>query len=164
VQVRTLGPDEAGLHREVRLRALRDAPDSFGGTIEKEASEPLEYWEALTKSVSDAGRNVLFLACEDAKVHGMAYGLRDRESSDGARVGGMWVDPLMRRRGVGRQIMSAVIDWARVQGLTHIGLWAPVDSAAAIGRYRQAGFRETEKRGQLRVGSALGIVEMARDL
>jgi GNAT superfamily N-acetyltransferase len=76
----------------------------------------------------------------------------------------MWVDPLMRRRGVGRQIMSAVIDWARVQGLTHIGLWAPVDSAAAIGRYRQAGFRETEKRGQLRVGSALGIVEMARDL
>jgi len=159
-----LEPDEMSLHREVRLRALREAPNSFGGTFEEEGSRSDAYWEAQTKAVTEPGRNVLFLACESREVYGMVYGLLDRERPDGARVGGMWVEPAMRRRGLGRDLLTSVIDWARGRKLKRIGLWAPAHGVAAIALYRTAGFHETPRRGRLRDGSEFEIVEMARDL
>lgn len=164
MHIRALGSDEITLHRDVRLRALQDAPDSFGGTMEEEERHPLEYWENQTKAVSGAGRNVMFLACEGTEILGMIYGLRDRERSDGARVGGMWVESSFRRQGAGRQMLIAVIDWARERSLNHIGLWAPAHSVAAMTLYRQMGFRETGTRGRLRAGSELEILEMTRGL
>ena len=92
MHIRALRPDEVSLHREVRLRALRDAPNSFGGTIEEEESRLRAYWEHQTKAVTGIGRNVMYIASDDEEVHGMIYGLRDRERNDGARVGGMWVE------------------------------------------------------------------------
>ncbi|MGE0651400.1 MAG: N-acetyltransferase family protein [Alphaproteobacteria bacterium] len=164
MQIRTLRPDEAGLHRDVRLRALRDAPDSFGGTIDVEESHPMAYWENQTRAVTEPGRNVMFVACDGADIHGMIYGLRDRERSDGARLGGMWVDPAVRRQGLGRQLMGAVFDWAREQDLKAIGLWAPAQVPAALAFYGRMGFHETGGRGPLRAGSDLGIIELSRDV
>jgi len=148
------------LHRDLRLRALRDAPDAFGETFADAAARPTSYWETLTRSVTEPERQVMLLACEDDDVLGSTYGLLDRERSGTGRVGGMWVDPAWRRRGVGRALLQGVLGWARERGLSCLGLWAPAHSPAAMALYRQAGFQETGTRRPLPTNPSLQIVEM----
>jgi GNAT superfamily N-acetyltransferase len=112
MHIRTLQLQEVNLHRELRLRALRDAPESFGVTFADAAAQPLSYWETLTRSLTEPAGSVMFLACEGDTVCGSTYGLLDRERRDAGRVGGMWVDPAWRRQGVGRALLQAVVAWA----------------------------------------------------
>jgi GNAT superfamily N-acetyltransferase len=160
MHIRPLGPEEAELHRAVRLRALRDAPDSFGETLADALAQPASYWDELTRHVTGASGQIMVLACEGHEVVGSAYGLLDRERRDMGRVGGMWVDPGRRRRGVGKALLGAVLDWGRERGLARLGLWAPAHQPAAIALYTGAGFRETGERRPLRAGGALFIIAM----
>jgi len=70
VELRRLASHEVAPHRDLRLRALRDAPDSFGETFAAAAVRPISYWEELTRSVTEPGRDVMFLACEGDDVLG----------------------------------------------------------------------------------------------
>lgn len=160
MQVRTLEPHEASLHRQLRLRALRDSPGSFGETLEDTESRPLSYWEGLTKTVTVRGPYAMFLACEGESVLGSTYGLLDREKAGWGRVGGTWVAPAWRRRGVGGALLVAVLAWARERKLEHLGLWAPAHEPGAIALYEQAGFHETGYRRPLPTDAGLEIVEM----
>src|SRR5882724_12944186 len=149
MQLRTLEPHEVHLHREVRLRALADAPDVFGVVVSEVEAQPMSYWEELTRSVTQPGGQVMFLACEGDTVLGSAYGLLDRDQREAGRVGGMWVAPASRRQGIGRALLHAVMAWARGHQLMRLGLWAPAHSPAAVALYQQAGFRETGRRRRL---------------
>ena len=102
----------------------------------------------------------MFLACEGNDVLGLTYGLLDRDQSEMGRVGGMWVEPARRRRGVGRALLQQVFNWAREHRLSRLRLWAPAHSPAALALYRQAGFRETGKRRPLPTNPTLEILEM----
>lgn len=164
MHLRRLESHESNLHRDLRLRALRDSPDSFGEALADVVAQPTSYWEDLTRSVTEAGRHVMFLACEGEHVLGSTYGLLDREKSEVGRVGGMWVDPAWRRRGVGRALLQEVFGWARERGLSRLALWAPAHSLAPRGLYRQAGFRETGHFRPLPTNPSLQIVEMESHL
>lgn len=160
MHLRRLKPHELSLHRELRLQALHESPDSFGETFAEVAARPSSYWEDLTRSVTEPGHHVMFLADEGGDVLGSTYGLRERDQSDVGRVGGMWVDPAWRRRGVGRALLQEVFNWAREQGLSRLRLWAPAHSLAALSLYGHAGFRETGKRRPLPTNPIAQIVEM----
>ena len=164
MELRRLAAHEADLHRTLRLRALGDAPDSFGEAYTDVAARPIGYWEDLTRSVTEPGRNVMFLAWEGHDVLGAAYGLLDRARSDAGRVGGMWVEPAWRRRGVGRALLQAVIGWGRERGLRRLGLWVPGHNPAAIALYTRAGFRNTGDRRPLPTNPALSIIAMEVEL
>lgn len=68
MQIRTLKSHEVELHRSLRLRALRDAPNSFGETLAEAELRPLEYWQEQTRAVTESGSHVMFLACQDNYV------------------------------------------------------------------------------------------------
>ncbi len=65
MRVRTLEAHEVALHRDVRLRALQEAPDAFGESFADAAARPMSYWDDLTRSVTEPGRHVMFLVCEN---------------------------------------------------------------------------------------------------
>ena len=164
MHLRKLASHEVDLHRALRLRALHDAPDSFGETFAAAAAQPISYWEKLTRSVTEPGHQVMFLACDGEDVLGSAYGLLDCEHSDAGRVGGMWVEPAWRRRGVGQRLLNEVFIWAHGRGLKRLGLWAPAHSPAAMSLYSRAGFRGTGERRQLPTNPPLWIVAMEAEL
>ena len=143
MQIRSLCSTEVSLHRALRLRALKDTPDAFAESFEEVAARPMSYWEALTQSVTASGQHVMFLASIDEEVYGCTYGLLDSKQDDAARVGGMWVDPSQRKRGLGGALLKAVVLWAYEQQRTHMGLWAPTNHPEAVALYRRAGFVET---------------------
>ena len=160
MHLRRLERHEVSLHRGVRLRALQGAPDSFGETFADAVARPSSYWEDLTRSVTEPGRHVMFLAYQGNDVLGSTYGLLARDRSEVGRVGGMWVEPAWRRRGVGCALLQQVFNWARENELNRLGLRAPCHSPAAVTLYRQAGFRETGKRRPLSTNPTLEILEM----
>ena len=163
MRIRKLESHEIALHRELRLCALRESPESFRDTAEEIEQRPSSYWGDLTRSVTEPDRHIMFLACEGDAVVGSIYGLRDREHRDAARIGGTWVAPAHRRRGVGRELLEAVFSWAREHGFSRLALWAPSASAAALALYRQAGFKDTGRRQPLRNDSPHEAVELQRD-
>jgi GNAT superfamily N-acetyltransferase len=164
VIIRTLEPHEVTLHRALRLSALRDSPDSFRETAAEVEAQPFSYWEDLTRSVTEPGRHVLFLACEGDSVYGSAYGLRDREDTKAGRIGETWVALSHRQQGVGRALLQAVFSWARVHGIRRLGLWAPAENPAALALYRHAGFRDTGRQRPFPTNVNLQIVELECDL
>lgn len=160
VKIRRLEPHEATLHREVRLRALRDAPDAFRETAAEAEARPYSHWEDLTRSVTEPGRHVMFLACDGDAVHGSIYGLRNAENGDVGRIGGTWVAPSHRRQGAGKALLQAVLSWARENGFARLRLWAPSASPAALALYRRAGFTDTGHRQPLRADVAIQTMEL----
>jgi GNAT superfamily N-acetyltransferase len=55
----------------------------------------------------------------------------------------MWVNPNARRAGVGRDLVLAVIDWARETGASEVALGVIKGNDAAEWRYTAVGFTTT---------------------
>jgi RimJ/RimL family protein N-acetyltransferase len=162
MMIRALKSSEVTVHRDVRLRALRESPKAFGQTFDEVDCEPISYWENQTEAVTALGRNVMFLACEGQDVGGMIYGLRDPQDKNSGRIGGMWVAASLRRQGIGRDLLEAVLDWAEGHDLHQVCLWVSIKNTAAINLYRKADFSETGEAATLNKSSAIQTIEMVR--
>ncbi|MBS0343734.1 MAG: GNAT family N-acetyltransferase [Proteobacteria bacterium] len=150
--------------RKLRLRALQDAPGSFRDTYADLVVRPSSYWEDLTRSVTQPGRNVMFLACEGDQPVGSAFGLVDHAQARTGRVGGMWVDPRWRRQGIGEGLLQEVIRWAGERDFGCLRLWCVADEVASGSLYRKVGFKETGGQQLLSEGSAICVAEMELQL
>ena len=67
----------------------------------------------------------------------------DREDSSRAHLVSMWVAPTHRRAGVGRDLVHAVLEWARTNGAGDVCLTVTCNNDAAISFYRRLGFSFT---------------------
>jgi GNAT superfamily N-acetyltransferase len=161
MRVRALGDGEAALFRELRLRALADAPDAFAQTLAHAEAQPPSYWEELTRSVTAPGGRAMFVAEDGPRAVGLVFGLLDSARPTVGRVGGMWVAPEARGRGAGLALLDAVLGWARTRGLDRLELWVTEGNSAAVRLYRRAGFVETGARDVLPANEALATVQMA---
>ena len=158
VSVRATGPGDWELVRDVRLAALRDAPDAFASTYEREAAYTEEQWRGW---FSD--RFAMFLAhLEDrAGAAGLA-GVFDRE--DGAGLVSMWVRPDARGRGVGEALMNAAAGWATERGHDAMYLWVAEANEPARRLYERYGFTPTGDRQPLPSNRDVPEIRMRRPL
>jgi aminoglycoside 6'-N-acetyltransferase I len=67
------------------------------------------------------------------------------DESPCAFLEGWWVDPDVRRTGIGRALVAAVEDWARVQGFTQLGSDALLDNTLSHQAHHALGFEERER-------------------
>ena len=142
--VRRVRPEEALTFRELRLRALADAPYAFASSLAAEQDKPDELWRSEVRRYASGGDSAVFLV-ESAEVGPFGLTgcfLRDRRPEI-AHVVSVWVDPAMRRRGAARLLMEAAEAWARQVGARTIELWVARDNLAARALYEDLGFTET---------------------
>ncbi len=100
-RVRRLGAGEAGLLRDLRLRALADAPMAFGSTLAREEAFAAQDWERRTAASAAGERQATFIAEPAA---GLADGVLDSEDPALAHLYSMWVAPDARGTGAGRAL------------------------------------------------------------
>jgi ribosomal protein S18 acetylase RimI-like enzyme len=150
MRVRRIGSDEAAALRDIRLRALADAPLAFASTHAREAAYPSETWETRARDAASGPRRAIFFAvdADDAPV-GLAMGVVERDGSDVAHLYAMWVAPEARGAGAGRAIVEATVAWASDQGAARIRTAVTVGNEAALRLYERAGFRDTGAREPL---------------
>src|SRR5690349_25156188 len=100
-------PDGWERVRAARLRALADAPDAFGTTLEEDRARPLPEWAARLRRADV----VTFLAVADGRDAGIATGAPYEGEDGAAGLFGMWVEPACRGRGIGGALVDAVVAW-----------------------------------------------------
>ena len=157
-RVRSLENGEVALLRDLRLRSLQDAPRSFSERFDEVLQRDEREWRRLAEMHGPGGPHAAFVSEVEHTGCGIAFGIADRAAVDSARVGGMWVSPEFRGRGIGGALLRAVLEWSRAHGRKRVGLWAPVHEPAALALYRREGFRPTGVEKVFRPGML--IVEM----
>jgi GNAT superfamily N-acetyltransferase len=140
--------------RALRLEALETEPDAFGSTLAEAARRDDAWWR-------DWARWRWWVAeLEGRKVGIASWFVHD----DGlAILIAMYVQPAARGRGLGRELVEAVCQDARVAGHSRIGLGVTVGSPAKR-LYERCGFVATGSRYTLHDGSPLEAESMIRQL
>jgi len=147
--------------REIRLRALADAPDAFGSRYEDELGSGEAEWRAWITGWEGA-RNAMVVAEAGQDWVGIAVGSRSGEEPD-AHLYSMWVDSAWRRRGLGARLVEEVVSWARSWGARAVELGV-THSNEAERFYERLGFRPTGESGPLREGSELLVLVLRYEL
>ncbi|MFZ0091342.1 MAG: GNAT family N-acetyltransferase [Solirubrobacteraceae bacterium] len=115
-EVRALGAADADRLRDLRLRALSDAPEAFASTAREEAALPTDRWFELAERSEHADAIVIFVAVDGERWVGMAAGQWHDRGQGIAQLWGMWVEPAMRGRRIGERLVAAVRAWAADHG------------------------------------------------
>jgi GNAT superfamily N-acetyltransferase len=152
MEVRQARPADWEVLRELRLRALADAPDAFASTLKEEAASPEQVWRR--RAEGGAG-SVGFIACEDGAGIGMATVLPEADIPGRLHLVGMWVHPRHRRRGVAKALVEQAVGWARDHRAREVVLWVVDTNIPARRLYERAGFQPTGDRQPLPSNPAL---------
>jgi RimJ/RimL family protein N-acetyltransferase len=142
MKARRLRRDEAGPLRELRLRALTDAPRELGCFLDEEAAFPSWYWRAIAEDTQVADRRVSVVADDGEQLVGMVGADWD-EQSGRVHLVALWVEPSSRGRGVGKALVAEVLSWARERQAHRVEFWVVDDALAAAALYASCGFVET---------------------
>ncbi len=165
VTIRLVGEVEAPQLRVLRLRALADTPAAFEITLREEEEAPAQHWIEWARRGAAGQMSCTFIATQNEHWCGMAGGFLQREGLQlQATLFGMWVEPTQRGRGVGGQLVEAVLDWARLRGAQRVQLWVTEHNAHARALYERHGFVATGVTQPLRSDSALREELMTRAL
>jgi GNAT superfamily N-acetyltransferase len=161
-QIRAVRAGEGPLLRELRLRAIRDAPHAFFQPPEVEAALPAAHWDEWAAGDEPDSQRVMFVAVSDAEWVGMAgCGVR-ADGSGTLDATGMWVAPVARGQGLGERFIDEIVAWGRQRGAVRMEFAVTETNAVAITLYRRLGFRPTGRRKALASNPALTGMFMAR--
>lgn len=140
--VRRLRSEEWPAFRKLRLDALTKDPLAFGSTTAREAAYPEERWREWARRGAVEPREATFVA---ASPKGSLVGMVGIfTSEDGPVLWGMWVEPTWRNRGIGRELLTAVLDWIdRGPPDSRVTLEVNPDQTSAVRIYSANGFRFT---------------------
>lgn len=139
VRIITLPLDRWPEYRELRLEALKEAPQAFGSSYAGDARQPEEHWTGRLREAEE-GRSVSLFAEHEGRLVGM-IGAFFPDGPEVAMVVAMYVSPAYRGAGTGRMLVDAVLERLReFPGTQRASLMVNVEQSAAVRLYRSAGF------------------------
>ena len=140
--VRRLTPADALPYRQLMLEAYERHPDAFTSTVSERAALPMSWWESRV-SEAPASSELVFGAFDDQRMigaAGLSFETRDKTKHK-ATLFGMYVPPGFRHRGVGRNLVLAVLEFARSRsGVILVQLTVTQGNAGAHSLYERCGF------------------------
>jgi GNAT superfamily N-acetyltransferase len=123
--------------RDLRLRALADAPDAFTSTLEQERVRTAADWRRWL------GEAAVFVFDDAAGPAGLAAGVPHRADPRSVFLMSMWVRPGRRGSGAADALIGAVLSWARGLGVARVLLHVGSHNGRARRCYERNGFRAT---------------------
>lgn len=152
-----LGPDCAAQWRDIRLAALREAPDAFEATLADWQDRPLA---DFARRLADAPT---FAAGEVDNVPLAVAGWVGAPDPLYACLISVYARPAVRGQGYAAAAIMAVMQDAAAQGMQSIALNVRETGAHAQALYRRLGFRRADVAG-LTNARGLPEVKMIRGL
>ena len=148
--LRRLALEDAALYRDIRLEALANSPDAFASTVEMERERPLDWFATR---LADSYVLGAFSGSLLAGIAGFYVQPGPKHAHKGI-LWGMYVRPDFRSAGIGRVLVEAIVDHARLH-VELLQLFVVSDNLPARRLYQSLGFVEygierhaTKYRGQ----------------
>ena len=163
--IREAAISDATQFRELRLHALQNTPTAFSADYQKNADQPMSYWEGRLEK--DENGTIFFAESTQALI-GMA-GIRRGQSiktQHGAGIWGVYVRPEWRGLHIAGALVECCIEWARARQVDIVKLAVVTVSTSAVRCYERCDFRAygTEPRAILHDGQYYDEFLMARIL
>ena len=161
--IETITPLNVSLFKDVRLRALQDAPYAFGSTYARESEFSESEWLARVERWNGE-RGAGFLAMDGGSPCGIAGALLDLTDSTRAQLVSMWTAPTHRQRGIGRLLVDEVLRWAQTRYVQLLLLMVTSTNQSAIRFYEGLSFTRTGRTEPYPNDPALIEYEMSRPI
>ncbi len=137
--IRELKPEDAELFQKSRLEALQNSPTAFGASYEDEVNLPTSFYSDRIK----ISTSIYFAAFENDRIVGTVCLITNErvKTRHRATVVSVYVYPECRGQGVGKMLMSAVIEKAKEMGfIEQIELTVVTSEEPALALYKKMGF------------------------
>jgi ribosomal protein S18 acetylase RimI-like enzyme len=165
MRVRPVQKTDGSLLRALHLRMYADAPDAFSETLAQAQALSADEWDARALRFSEATDRVAFVAINNGKAVGFISGYIGRfrdgamlwDVQDTVTLARAWVDPRVRRTGVGRALADTVKTWALEQNAGLLETQVTENNDPAIHFYTALGFTDTGRREPLLSNPTLQI-------
>lgn len=141
MNIRILDVSDARIYQDLRLSTLKNNPEAFGSTYERERNYPLETVAERMKPTDD--KFVLGALNETGMLVGIVAFVREGgiKTSHKANVSGMYVTPEYRGKGIGKALMLELIGRAKHRdGVEQINLAVISENGTAKKLYKSLGF------------------------
>lgn len=150
LEIKPLLPHEWPLLKQVRLRALADAPDAFSTTLAQAQAYTDTDWQERAHRFAHPPP----AAARIAYLNGTPCGLmtcypaspQPTLAAPIAELTAAWVDPVARGQGAGEALAASIVAWAVTQNIRTLQAWVREDNPRAIAFYKKVGFAETSQR------------------
>ncbi len=143
MEVRRVRPDEVGPYREMRLRALREAPDAFGTTLASALARDDAEWSGMVVRSATSDDFALFVLDRgDGRLAGSAAAMANPQHQDMGVIQ-MWLDADLRGQGWADALLAAAEGHARGLGRTACALWVVETNEPARRFYERCGYTFT---------------------
>jgi len=162
--IRPFDSAEWELYRSLRLAALADSPNAFGGTLDDAQRRQDAEWSARLASAAASEWDRPLIAELGDQAIGLAWGKIEPAEPELGHVYQMWVAPAARSLGVGRMLLDDLTAWARAAGARHLCLCVTCGNSSATRLYLRAGFKPSGPTVPLRAGSTLMALPMRLEL
>ncbi len=139
IKIRVLSAEDASAFWQLRLRALKEEPESFGASYEESMNTSTE--EVLVRLKTTDERFVLGVF--NPQLVGMIgfYRRTGMKVKHKGNIWGMYVATEGRGQGLGRALMAEAIARAsKIEGLSYVTLSVVTTNEAAIRLYESLGF------------------------
>ena len=144
MEIRELTENDAAIYWPLRLRALREEPESFGSSYEESVLRPVTHMEERFRAARASGGGFTLGAFDGVALVGTATLVREegRKNRHIAGIYGVYVAPEARGCGIGRAVMEALIARARsMSGLEQLHLAVVSANPPARSLYLALGFQ-----------------------
>lgn len=141
LEIRLLTPADAATFRDIRLRALREVPAAFTGSVEEFSQQPLD--KVAARFRSDPAESFMLGAYQDRKLVGLVGFYREAQLKlrHKGSIVSLYVAPELRGHGLGRALMRDAIRRVRdIDGVEQLLLGVMVTQTAARQLYDSLGF------------------------
>lgn len=142
IAIRPAREEEALAYRDLRLEALRNHPEAFSAEYAESLAKPPSYWtERLRHGGTDAP--MMYFAVHGQALVGMCGIARTNlpKVQHSATLISMCVQPAWRGLGLADRLVTACVEWARLQGVKVVKLAVVTTNARAIRCYARCGFQ-----------------------
>lgn len=157
-EIRRVGPDDWLDFRDIRLRALQDAPAAFGSSYERELAFAEDDWRERLQGHA----YLAYSAADGERPVGVVGGFSPTAGT--IALVAMWIDPEHRGSGLGKLLVRALLDAAQGDGATQVELRVTEGNIAAKKLYERCGFSYTGERMPLESDPSLDTVIMTYPL
>ena len=137
MEIRRIEANEWEVFKSLRLTSLLKDGNQFGQSYEQVKDYSDARWKEETKKAAESTDFFLVLAFEETKPIGITGCVRTK---DFGKIIAVWLDPTHRGKGIGRLLVSAIMDIAKCELYK---LTVVEDNQPAIKTYENLGFTAT---------------------
>jgi GNAT superfamily N-acetyltransferase len=156
ILVRRIRLGEGQLFKDLRLAALTESPNAFSSTYESAVERSWESWRDQADGSASGNDRCTLIAFAGGTPVGLGAVYRDGPQADEGELLQFWVRPDWRRRGVGRELLEALLRWCEENGILRVRATVTAGNDRAARFYKGHGFASvTGRAGEATRGTVL---------